>query len=159
MRPLFAISNKSPQPIYNCIFQCGSMSSMDTKQLIAAIGKYVAANFGDILPVELSIKLETGQRIVLPVRPLCGKPTATNTHSADFRSIVWEGESYRFSTLQSAAIELLWRSWESDAPDLSQDYILTEIGSESRSLSDLFKNHKAWGKVVVGENGIYRLKS
>ena len=76
-------------------------------------------------------------------------PNADTAHSADFSSVRWHGETYSFTPTQKSAVKLLWQAWKNRTPDLGQDYILEEIGSDSTRLRDLFKGHPAWNKMIV----------
>ena len=91
-----------------------------------------------------------------PLREIGGTPEAT--HSADFSSVYWYGETYTFTPTQKAAIRLLWEAKDNRTPDLGQDYILDEIGSDSKRLRDVFKSHPAWKKMITTiKSGSFRL--
>ncbi len=85
--------------------------------------------------------------------------THNNRHSPDFRSAIWQGESYTFTASQAAIVSILWRAWANGTPDVSGDYLLTEIDSGSRHLGSLFPKHRAWGAMIVrgATNGTRRL--
>jgi hypothetical protein len=80
-------------------------------------------------------------------------------HGPDFASVRWQGKPYQFSTLQSAAVRILWEAWENGTPDVRQETILTEIGSDANKLSDVFRDNPAWGSMIVpgGFRGTFRL--
>ena len=80
-------------------------------------------------------------------------------HSVDFACVRWHGESYSFTATQAAIVRVLWSAWEEGCPEIRQETLLDQVGSESRNLSDLFKGHPAWGKLIVGggSKGAFRL--
>jgi hypothetical protein len=81
-------------------------------------------------------------------------------HSPDFRSILWFGTSYSFTSGQAACVKQLWQAWQSGAPEIGQGVVLDNAGMESSRLVDIFKGHLAWGTVIVpgGTKGAYRLQ-
>lgn len=96
------------------------------------------------------------------------RTTAThgNTHTADFRSVLWNGETYALSPTQARCVELLWVATDRGCPDVSQDFILERLESGCTRLRDLFRGkeragHRAWGRLVIrgATRGTYRLSS
>jgi hypothetical protein len=73
----------------------------------------------------------------------------TTAHSADFCSVMARGESYTFTSRQAQAVQLLWENWEEGTPEVSQHYILEELGSPNSRLRDSFKKSNAWGRLIV----------
>ena len=69
-------------------------------------------------------------------------------HSADFRSVRWYGETYHFSPAQSLIVECLWKSWEGGTPRMGAKTLLRAASMVSDKISDLFKGHAAWGKMI-----------
>ena len=80
-------------------------------------------------------------------------------HSRDFASVSWHGQSYTFSPSQAAAVKLLWQAWRNGTPELRQETILQAVSSDGNRLSDLFREHPAWGKLIVAgqAKGTFRL--
>jgi hypothetical protein len=80
-------------------------------------------------------------------------------HSVDFRDVVWNGVSYKFGRLQAISVKVMWQAWENGTPELGQRTILAEAGSDSTKLVDVFRNHPAWGVMIVTGStpGTYRL--
>lgn len=80
-------------------------------------------------------------------------------HGPGFASVLWDGASYAFSPTQARVVAQLWEAWENGTPDVRQELLLSEAGSESDRLVDLFRDHEAWGKFIVsGEaKGTFRL--
>jgi hypothetical protein len=76
-------------------------------------------------------------------------PESNCRHSRDFRSVVWYGTSYSFTSTQAPAVKILWEAWSNGTPEVGQLSILESIGSESRRLSDLFANSPAWKTMIV----------
>src|SRR5207302_10397903 len=81
-------------------------------------------------------------------------------HSVDFASVLWHGQLYGFSASQAATVRVLWAAWRNGTPDVRQETLLSAIGSESDRLADLFRNHAAWGTLIVSgpAKGTYRLQ-
>jgi hypothetical protein len=88
-------------------------------------------------------------------------PLPTARHSADFRDVHWYGAVYYFTPTQAACVKVLWEEWERGTPELGQETILEHptVEAESKRLSDVFKGHDAWGKLIVPGHtaGAYRL--
>jgi hypothetical protein len=89
-------------------------------------------------------------------------------HAGDFRSVWFRDATYTFTPKQAAAVKYLCEASTNLTPDVSQHYLLVEIGSESKTLRDLFRLrgqdgrkrvHPAWGRLIVpGERkGTFRL--
>jgi hypothetical protein len=95
--------------------------------------------------------------LFVPPVPASQLPTS---HSPDFRSVTWYGVPYRFSALQAGVVKLLWEAWESGSPEVSQEYLLENAGSQSARVVDLFKGHPscaAGGMISHVGRGVYRL--
>jgi hypothetical protein len=77
-------------------------------------------------------------------------------HSIDFRSVHWFGTDYSLTATQAACVKVLWQAWENGTPELAQATILEDrdVESESTRLRDVFRNHSAWGTMIVpGKTG------
>lgn len=80
------------------------------------------------------------------------------SHGPDFRSVIWNGKPFSFTRRQAGAVQILWEAWKNGTPEVGQDYILQQIGADVRDLRDVFRDHKAWGVMIVnGQAGIARL--
>jgi hypothetical protein len=90
-------------------------------------------------------------------------PLLDNAHSADFRSVLWNGVMYSFSSTQADAVKILWEHFDQAVPEVSQLHILNSIGLESLRLRDLFRSkggtHPAFGTMIVpaATRGAFRL--
>jgi hypothetical protein len=71
------------------------------------------------------------------------------THSDDFRSVDWFGTRYSFTATQAACIRVLWDNWERKTPEVGDATILTAAESNSERLGIVFRDHKAWGTMIV----------
>jgi len=88
------------------------------------------------------------------------KPGDPGTHHSEcFRSVVWFGTSHSFTPMQAAAVRILWEEWEKGTPEVSQG-LLQELGEFDSRMPHLFKNHRAWGTMIIkGQTrGTYQLK-
>ncbi len=94
-----------------------------------------------------------------PEPPPAAPGTAVMTsHGPDFRSVIWSSKPYSFTKKQAAAVEILWTAWEQNTPEVGEEHILKSIGADEPELRDVFRNHKAWGVMVVaGTGGAFRL--
>jgi hypothetical protein len=96
----------------------------------------------------------------LPVAP---KPDGKKmfSHSEDFRSWQVNDDYFVLTTRQTQVAEVLFEAYENKTPELSSEYILDRIGSESDSatLRDIFRNSKAWNNLIVkgSRRDMYRL--
>lgn len=81
------------------------------------------------------------------------------TYGPGFRSVLWFGTKYAFTSYQAACVKILWEAWENKTPDVGDATLLAESGSESKRLKDVFKDRPAWGTMIVsGETkGTHRL--
>ena len=95
-----------------------------------------------------------------PACPVAEPPAeARPVYAPDYSSAAWAGDVFHFTPLQAAAVRLLHEAQRAGVPELRGATILEEIESRSRSLSDLFKNAPAWGRLVRkgSKRGSYRL--
>jgi len=85
---------------------------------------------------------------VTPSDPTPTPSHDTPRHSPDYRSVFWKGRTFTFSSIQASVIRLLWEGWESNLPELSGEYILETVDSQSNYVGDLFKGHPAWKNFI-----------
>jgi hypothetical protein len=80
-------------------------------------------------------------------------------YSKDFSSVNWKGIHFSFSGFQNEIMVLLYDAYKQKTPNLHQNYILSEVGSKSKRLVYIFKNHPAWGKLIIkgDKKGTFRL--
>jgi hypothetical protein len=119
--------------------------------LFEAVRSYVRAVYGaHIYPQILQLRLSDQNHLRLPVPPPLKEDAAQRPkHSVDFRSVNWFGTRYAFTASQATVVRLLWEAWENDTPEVGQETLLEGSGSESNKLSDLFRDHSAWGSFIV----------
>lgn len=93
-------------------------------------------------------------------RAVSSAPSGVFPADPTFRSIVGrEGKEHRFGTLQARVLRLLADSAEKGDPWQSGKSLLREAGSQSYSLSNLFKRHPAWRELIESDRrGYYRLR-
>jgi hypothetical protein len=70
-------------------------------------------------------------------------------HSLDFRSVRWHGKDYTFTPTQAAIVTELWAAWEQGTPDIGDPTLLRKADCAGDRLRDVFKNHPAWGTMIV----------
>lgn len=77
----------------------------------------------------------------------------------DFRSMNWYGTIHEFTPTQAACIRVLWEHWKQETPTVGEQTILESAESNSPRLRDVFKNHAAWGTMIVPANkGAFKLE-
>lgn len=134
---------------------CSSNKSLD--RFSECIKSFVDANWPGVSAESVTITFSDGRAPFTLPRPshvaAAGGKSARSC-SPDGTTVRWHGERFTFRAMQARAVRILWDAMEADTPDIRQDSILEEIGSESRRLSDVFRGSPAWGKVIVpGERG------
>ncbi len=133
---------------------------------------YVRDNLPGRCPRRLKLELDDGDRISHPV-PLMAppqppavparlQPPAPRRHSADYRSVAWDGADHIFTPTQAAVVRLLWEAADNGTPCVGQEKLLEDAGSTAESLREVFREggvqHPAWGVMLVpGEKRTYRL--
>lgn len=70
-------------------------------------------------------------------------------HGPDFRSVHWYGTDYSFTVMQAAVVAVLWESWKNGTPDVGNAKLLSLAGGSGDRLRDVFKDHPAWGTIIV----------
>ncbi len=77
-----------------------------------------------------------------------------------FACLLWHGTLYHFTATQSKVIKVLYRAWKQGTPDVRWELLSEASGSDCGRLQDLFKEHPAWGNLVVSGliKGTFRLK-
>lgn len=77
--------------------------------------------------------------------------------SSDFRVLRVAGRTYRFGTIQAKVLGLLAEAEKRGEPWQSGKALLREAGSQSFSVSNLFKRHPAWRNIIQSDGrGFYR---
>lgn len=96
-------------------------------------------------------QLELARQLLAAVAPC--------RHGPGFGCCWWWGTYYTFSAAQARVVGILWDAWLNDTPDVRQEVLLEAVGCESRRLDNLFRNHPAWGAMIVqgAAKGLYRL--
>ncbi len=85
------------------------------------------------------------------------KPLASYSQQS-FRRIYWNGEIVQFGPVQAACLYLLWQAEQSGQAWCNGKQLLSEAGSASLSLGNLFKRKRVWRELVTSdERGSYRL--
>jgi len=120
----------------------------DERREWLVIASHVVEKYGEIF------KLEYG--LPCPTQNITEKGFR---HSPDFHSVNYNSDLYNFTSGQAACVKILYECWQNDTPEVGQAYLLEASGAESKKLSDIFKNHQAWGKLIIrGERkGNFRL--
>jgi hypothetical protein len=103
---------------------------------------------------------ECAMGINLEPPPAGGGTAVMTSHGPDFRSVIWNSKPYSFTRQQSRAVGILWELWENGTPEVGEDHLLKTIQSTEPTLRDVFRDHKAWGTmIVVGKtDGAYQLE-
>lgn len=83
------------------------------------------------------------------LRTAAVQPLSSARHSPDFRSVVWGNAGFSFTKMQAAIVGILWGAWKQDTPDVGVDTLLEVVDARSSRLVDAFRNHRAWGTMIV----------
>jgi len=77
---------------------------------------------------------------------------------SEFKIIRLNGQDFRFGDMQANILRLLWESAKNGRPWQSGKQLLKEAGSQSFSLSNVFKRNRVWRNLVQSDGrGLYRL--
>jgi hypothetical protein len=81
------------------------------------------------------------------------------TAMPSFRRVSLGGEEHQFGLVQAAALRLLHDAARSGEPWLNGKQLLREAGSQSYTLSNLFKRKPVWRELIRSDGrGFYRLR-
>lgn len=79
---------------------------------------------------------------------------------SSFKLIKYLGNEYRLGDLQAAVLKELWRRAKEGDPWQSGKAVLSRVGSQSYSLSSLFRRNPVWRELVQSDGrGSYRLRT
>jgi hypothetical protein len=125
---------------------------------------------------ELETQVDRAKRWLLRITRPTEKPRSSPvreprgpacTHSPDFSSVLWYGQTHVFTASQATAVSLLWAEWEKDPKarlGLREKTIGEKIGSENQRYRLLYtfrqktRLHSAWGTMVHAQgNGFFFL--
>lgn len=126
----------------------------ELSHVYSVLREWCAANVGKT-PKSIKVTFEDDDHLRLPIPAALVRAT----HSPDFRSANWYGQEFSFTLTQATCLKTLWEAWENGCPEMSGQTILEAIESPQNRLDYLFKDHPAWGTMIVcGETrGTYRL--
>ncbi len=81
------------------------------------------------------------------------------THSADYRSIRFNGMSHTLTRNQAAIIKILHEAFQRGTPSVGKSELLAAIESNNVRVQDSFKGSPLWQTLVISGNrrGTYRL--
>jgi hypothetical protein len=81
--------------------------------------------------------------------------------SPDYRSVRWGDRLFEFSPTQAACVEVLMSCFERGTPSVGDEHILDSAGAASRRLAYVFRDHEAWGTLIIeGETkGTHRISA
>lgn len=80
-------------------------------------------------------------------------------HGPGFGCVLWDGTLYTLTPSQGAVVRVLWRAARRGVPDVRQEYLLGAAGSDGRRLAHVFRDHPAWGALIISgpARGTFRL--
>ena len=83
----------------------------------------------------------------------------TDLAVTDFRNILIDGESYTFGVIQASILHQLYQASVRGKGWLVGKQVLHDVGSESFSLSNVFKHKPVWRRLIESDGrGRYRLR-
>lgn len=78
--------------------------------------------------------------------------------SDDFTCFVWNGREYTFGLMQAKIIKRLWQAREDGTPWVHGKYLLSESGSGSDRIKNIFSRNQNWRRLIVSDRkGKYKL--
>ena len=79
-------------------------------------------------------------------------------HSPSYHSFMWRDKDYTVTNSVASIIRIMHEAYKNKTPDVGGDYLLTAIGSNSKSLKDLLKDSSLWNTLIISKRkGSYRL--
>jgi hypothetical protein len=93
--------------------------------------------------------VESATQNALTTIATSARTAARFQHSADYRSISFDGQHYTNTSRQAQIIEILHIAFLSGTPDLSDSHILEALDSPSSRLRDSFKGSELWGTLII----------
>jgi hypothetical protein len=122
---------------------------VDRRKLAEDVTRAVSAYLAELLTTHIAEALTTHLHAMLaPVAPAAAPP-GERTHSFDYRSVSWDGRTYRLTAMQAAVVRMLWEAWEAGAPDVGQATLMEAADSCGDRLRDVFRRSAAWGELVI----------
>jgi hypothetical protein len=88
-----------------------------------------------------------------------GQPDIGPDHGIDFVWVRCELGEFNFSKNQRDVVKALWLDWERGGSGISAAHLLEHAEAVSAKLSDVFKNHPAFGVLIIrgDRKDVYRL--
>lgn len=120
----------------------------------------IRASVDDLL-VLLDEKHRFEREIVLPRADELAVEDAKGSElvDTDFRNVVVDGESHTFGTIQASVLHQLYLASKQGKGWLVGKRLLHDVGSESFSLSNVFKHKPIWKRLIESDGrGRYRLR-
>jgi hypothetical protein len=84
------------------------------------------------------------------------EPVPPRRHGVDFRSVDWDGATYKFTKAQAACVGVLWQAMDNGTPEMDQATLLEEADLRGKRLIDVFRKrkspsgyHPAWATMIV----------
>ncbi len=99
----------------------------------------------------LRARIDAIEGMGAPEPAIEGRVLPVQSHSDDFASVRWSGQTFVFTALQAAVVAVLWRAWEAGTPVLRTETIGDRAGSAADRfrLDLLFRGHPALGTLIV----------
>lgn len=140
----------------------------DTHELYSIPGSVedVIINFEDLVIFNEDrnrheAKLRKGGEPIRPERPTASNDALRSRNGcmdANCKIVQCQDQTYHFGDMQAAIIRLLREAALSGEPWQSGKRLLQKVGSQSYSLSNVFKKHPIWRELIVSDRrGSYRL--
>jgi hypothetical protein len=81
------------------------------------------------------------------------------SHTDDYRSIRFKGETHLLTRSQASMVRLLNIAYQSGYPEVTKDKLLSAVEAETSEVRSFFKGSPLWGTLVVkaSRKGIYHL--
>ena len=106
---------------------------------------------------------EVGIHVMIPVNTAAEPVDSELSHSSDYTAVNRDGVTYTFTRLQASVMRLLFDARRKGFHFVRQEVLLRSAESFQGRLRDLFRDHAAWGELIVtgaehgGRPGQYRI--
>jgi hypothetical protein len=129
--------------------------------LFCALTGHLSVGGGRLLPAPVKPPVVLVERIGSLAADDISAALGELKHAADYREVFLQGRWQKLSVNRARVVELLDKHRLSGVPSLAQDYILSHLDIESKTLFQVFRGCWAWNTLIVKApgHGHYALNS
>jgi hypothetical protein len=110
-------------------------------------------------PSTIASAHERGAVVHPELASLCLNQSEPVEVAPDFCWLRYQGVTYEFTPGQRGVIRELVKDWQIDGAGLSEAYLMDRAGQKDGALRNLFRDHPAWGTLIVkgGSRDVFKL--